>query len=151
MIAFNQVIGKMADDSAARLLRARAYLARNDSANAMLDLNYVLSFAPGNADALTLRGIVRSSMHDYDAALADLNQALGKKETVEAYFARAKLQESRGDAPHATADFRRATELKPTSLFDLIAQAESKKQIQQLSKQVPCGSAGGTGSTGTCL
>jgi hypothetical protein len=49
----------------------------------MLDLNYVLNFRPGNAEALTLRGIAWSAMHDYGKALADLNQALGKMETIE--------------------------------------------------------------------
>jgi hypothetical protein len=29
----------------------------------------------------------------------------------------------------------------------VVARAESKKQIQRLSRQVPCGSAGGAGST----
>jgi tetratricopeptide (TPR) repeat protein len=117
----------------------------------MLDLNHVLQFMPGNAEALTLRGIASSSMREYGAALADLDQALGKLETVEGYFARAKIHELQSDVPHATADFRRATELKPKGVFDLVAQAEAKKHIQQLSKRLPCGSAGRAESDGACL
>ena len=67
----------------------------------MTDLNYVLAFMPENAEALTLRGIVRSSMHEYGTALTDLNQALSKQETVEGYFARGKIHEQQSDVPHA--------------------------------------------------
>jgi tetratricopeptide (TPR) repeat protein len=133
------------------MLRARAFIAQSDTSHAMLDLNYVLNFTPGNAEALTLRGITWSAMHEYGAALNDLGQALDKQETVEGYFARAKIYDLKNDVPHATADFRRATELKPKGVFDLIAQAEAKKRIQQLSKSLPCGSAGRAPSDGACL
>jgi tetratricopeptide (TPR) repeat protein len=151
IIALNQVVGRTTDDFSARVLRARAYLGRSDTSGAMLDLNYVLNFVPGHAEALTLRGIARSSMHEYGEALGDLNQALGKQETVEGYFTRAKIYDLQGDVPHATADFRRATELKPKGIFDLAAQAESKKRIQQLSKRLPCGNAARTENDGACL
>jgi hypothetical protein len=84
-------------------------------------------------------------------ALSDLNQALDKQETVEGYFARARIYEQRNDVPHATADFRRATELNPKGVFDILAQAESKKHIQQLSKRLPCGNAGRADNDGACL
>jgi tetratricopeptide (TPR) repeat protein len=151
VLAFNQLIPKMTDDHAARVLRARAYLGKNDTSDAMTDLNYVLTFTPENTEALTLRGEVRSSLHDYAAALADLNHALDKQETVEGYFARGKIYEEQADVPHATSDFRRASELKPKAIFDLIAQAEAKKRVQQLSKRLPCGSAGRTENDGACL
>jgi hypothetical protein len=31
--------------------------------------------------------------------------------------------------------------LRPTSVFDVLAQTESKQKIKQLSKQLPCGNA----------
>jgi tetratricopeptide (TPR) repeat protein len=151
ILALNQVVGRMTDDTAARVLRARAYLGRSDTSAALLDLNYVINFAPGNAEALALRGITRSSMREYGAALEDLNQALGKQETVESYFARGKIYELKSDVPHATADFRRAAELKPKGVFDVLAQAEAKKRAQQLSKRLPCGSAGRADSDAACL
>jgi tetratricopeptide (TPR) repeat protein len=95
------------------MLRARAYLLRKDSANAISDLNYVLTFRSGDPDALILRGIAFTGTNDYEKALADLNQGLCKIETVDGYFARAQIYEHKNDVPHATADFRRAAELKP--------------------------------------
>jgi tetratricopeptide (TPR) repeat protein len=151
VLAFNQVIPRLADDHSARVLRARAYIGKNDTADAMTDLNYVLTFMPGNAEALTLRGEVRSSLRDYGPALTDLNLALDKQETVEGYFARGKIYEVQGDVPRATSDFRRSTELKPKGVFDLLAQAEAKKRIQQMTKRVPCGNAGPANNDGACL
>jgi tetratricopeptide (TPR) repeat protein len=133
------------------MLRARAYLLRKDSANAISDLNYVLTFRSGDPDALILRGIAFTGTNDYEKALADLNQGLGKIETVEGYFARAQIYEHKNDVPHATADFRRDAELKPGGLFDLIAQIEARKQVQQLSKRLPCGSSGRGGNDSGCL
>ena len=40
LVAFNQAIGTTADDSMARLLRARTYLAKGDANGAMPDLNF---------------------------------------------------------------------------------------------------------------
>jgi tetratricopeptide (TPR) repeat protein len=152
IVALNQLIeGPVDDDITPRVLRARAYLIRNETANAMLDLNYILNVRPGNGEVLILRGIASSAMHEYDKALADLNQGLGKLENVEGYFARAKIYQLKNDVPHATADFLRAAELKPKGLFDLLAQAESRKRVQQLSKRLPCGSSGRAESDGSCL
>jgi hypothetical protein len=41
--------------------------------------------------------------------------------------------------------------LKPRSLFDLVAQVEARKQVEQLSKRLPCGSSGRSQSDGACL
>jgi tetratricopeptide (TPR) repeat protein len=151
IVALGQVIARSTDDVPSRVLRARAYLSKNDTSNAMLDLNYALTARPDNAEALTVRGLGWSALHEYANALNDLNQALGKLETVEGYFARAKIYELRNDVPNATADFRRATELKPKGIFDLLAQAEAKKRIQSLSKRVPCGNTGRPATEGECL
>ena len=42
VVAFSQIVGKTADDTGARLLRARAYLAQKDTKDAMVDADYVL-------------------------------------------------------------------------------------------------------------
>jgi hypothetical protein len=41
--------------------------------------------------------------------------------------------------------------LAPKSPFDVLAQAEARKHIDQLAKRVPCGGAGRTGGNETCL
>jgi tetratricopeptide (TPR) repeat protein len=152
IVAFDQLIGKtVAFDTLARSLRARAYLGRKDTASAMTDLNLVLGTRPNDADALRLRGIAWSAMHEYDKALDDLTKAIAQRETVESYFARAKIYEAQSNFDKATSDFRRATQLTATNVFDVLAQAESKQKIQQLSKRIPCGSSARTASEGSCL
>jgi tetratricopeptide (TPR) repeat protein len=152
IVALDQLIGKsVALDSLARLLRARAYLARKDTASAMADLNLVLGTRPNDADALRLRGIAWLANRDYDKALDDLTKAIAQRETVESYFVRAKIYEAQNSVDKATNDFRRATQLAPGSAFDLVAQAESKQKLQQLSKRVPCGNSVRNDKDGTCL
>jgi uncharacterized protein HemY len=138
----------MSDDSLARMLRARAFVGLNKPADAMSDLNYVLNLRPDFSDALALRGIVWSTMTDYGKARDDLDRAISQRETVESYFARAKVFEAQNNPEKATDDYRRATQLAPAGVFDVLAQAESKRKIQELSKRLPCG---GSGQTGTCL
>jgi Uncharacterized enzyme of heme biosynthesis len=151
IVALNQVVGKSADDAVARTLRARAFLAKGDANGAMPDLNSILAVRPGDPQALSLRGIAWSAMRDYSKALDDLNASIAKQEAVENYFARAAVYEAKNDIKNATADFRRATQLAPKSVFDVLAQANAKQKIQQLSKRLPCGSAGQTQNGGTCL
>jgi tetratricopeptide (TPR) repeat protein len=152
IVALNQLVGKNpAYDPFARVLRARAYLGQYDTASAMADLNLVLAARPNDPDALGLRGIALSAMHENDKALDDLTRAIAQRETVEGYFARAKIYEAQSKFDKATDDFRRATQLTPTSVFDVLAQAASKQKIQQLSKQLPCGSSARAPAGGTCL
>jgi tetratricopeptide (TPR) repeat protein len=140
IVALNQLVGKPGD-TLARVLRARAYLGRKDADSAMADLNVVLGRQPTNADGLLLRGIAWSAKQNYAKALDDLSAAIAQRETVEGYFARAKAYEAQNIPGKAEKDYERATELRATSVFDLLAQAESKQKIKQLSKQLPCGNA----------
>jgi tetratricopeptide (TPR) repeat protein len=146
IVALNQLIGKnIGIDSFARMLRARAYLAKKDPVSAMADLNQVLVTRPNDADALRLRGIVYSTTKDYERALDDLGRSNALRETIEGYVARAAIYEAQGNIGKAASDYRRATELKPLNVFETLAQAESKKKVDQLSKRVPCA------KEGTCL
>jgi len=146
IVALNQLIGRnVAMEAFARMLRARAYLAKKDPVSAMADLNTVLATLPNNADALRLRGLVYSSTRDYERALEDLGKANELRETIEGYVARAAIYETQGKTDKAASDYRRATELKALNVFDRLAQAESKKKADQLSKRVPCS------KDGTCL
>jgi tetratricopeptide (TPR) repeat protein len=149
IVALDQVIGKAPAFAFAHTLRARAYLAKKDTASALADLNQVLGTRPSDADALGLRGIVYSQMHEYDKALDDLSKAIAQHETVERYFARAAIYEAQNKIDKATGDYKSATQLAPSSVFDIVAQNQSKQKIQQLSKRIPCGS--GQNRNDTCL
>ena len=103
------------DDSYTRVLRARAYLGLKKPDDAMKDLDYVLNAKPNFLAALALRGITWSALRDYGKAVDDLDRAIAQKETVESLFARARAHEALGHPGKATDDFRRATQLPPTS------------------------------------
>src|SRR5262249_15012638 len=149
IVALNQLIGKTAVmDAFARTLRARAYLGKHDAADAMIDLNLVLGTRPNDADALSLRGIAYAETHNYDKALADLSKAIAQHETVERYFARATIYEAQSKIDKATSDYKSATELPAKTVFDILAQAQAKQKILQLSKRVPCGKGN---NNETCL
>jgi tetratricopeptide (TPR) repeat protein len=152
IVALNQVIGKgTAFDVFARTLRARAYLAKKDTTDAMTDLDQVLTTRPNDVDALGLRGIAYSTMHEYDKALDDLSRALAQRETVELYFARASIYEAQNKIDKATSDYKSATQLAPKSVFDILAQAQSRQKIQQLSKSIPCSGGAKSNKDETCL
>lgn len=151
IIVFNQIIGKAADNTGARLLRARALLAQNDTRNAMSDADYVSSIQPEDPELLTVRGLIWSAMKEYGRAIDDLSQAIAKRETVENYIARGRAFEAKDDAARATSDFRHAIELAPKNVFDVVAQAAVKQKVDLLSKRIPCGRSGGADSEKTCL
>ena len=149
LVALNQVVGKSPDfDGLARVLRARVLLAKNDTANALVDLNTVLGSRPNDSAALQTRSLVWLAMHAYDNALDDLNKAIALHESVEVYFARAKLYETQNKLDKAADDYRRATQLPAVTAFDVLAQAAAKQKTQQFSKRVPCVNSTGAG---TCL
>jgi tetratricopeptide (TPR) repeat protein len=143
IVALNQIAGKSAAyDAFARTLRARAYLAKSDTADAMTDLNAVLGARPNDADALGLRGLTYAKTREYDKALNDLTRAIVQRETVERYFARATIYEAQNNFEKAANDYRSATQLAPGNVFDILAQAQAKQKIQQLAKRTPCGNSG---------
>lgn len=151
LLALNRIVGKDTFyESLARVLRARALLAKNDPAGALVDVNVALGKLPNQPDALQLRSLVWSAMHSYDNALEDINKVIAQRETVEAYLTRAKVYESQNKFDKATDDYRRATQLPPNTIFDLLAQVAAKQKTQQLSKKVPCGNSSHA-PEGTCL
>src|SRR5262249_9686358 len=151
IVALNQIIGKSpTQDAFARTLRARAYLAKNDTADAMTDLNFALDKRPNDAEALGLRGITYSAMKQYYKTLDRLSKSIAQRETVERYLARAAIYEKQNNFDKATSDYRSATQLAPKNVFDVLAQTQAKQKIQQLSKKKPCGS-GQSGKDDTCL
>ena len=98
-----------------------------------------------------MRGLAFSAQRDYPKALEDLNQAIEKQETVEDYAARAAVFEAQNQFDKAATDLRRATQLVPKHIFEVVAQNNAKQKLQQLSKRIPCEGAGQAKNSGTCL
>jgi cytochrome c-type biogenesis protein CcmH/NrfG len=74
-----------------------------------------------------------------------------QRETVERYFTRATIYEAQNNFDKATSDYRSATQLAPKNVFDILAQAQAKQKIQQLSKKIPCGNSAHGNKDETCL
>ena len=118
-------------------------LTKGDIDKAIADFNHALELKPGNGDALTGRGLARLRNKDYARALDDLNHAIASDGgRIASYTGRAAVYEAQGNRELAIADLRKASELKPKSVFDLLAQVTAKQRAQQLRKQLPCSSAG---------
>jgi tetratricopeptide (TPR) repeat protein len=97
------------------------------------------------------RGQVWIKRKDYAQALTDLNRAIALDGgSIESYSTRASVYDAEGKGELAIADLRTAANLKPKNIFDALAQAAAKRQIEQLEKRVPCAS-GGRPNGATCL
>ncbi len=60
------------------------------------------------------RGLVREAKRDYDAAIADYTEVIGRKPTIaEAYYNRGNVLKNKGDYDAAIADYTEAIRLKP--------------------------------------
>ena len=81
----------------------------------------------------------------------DLNRAIDAGGgSIFSYATRAAVYEAKGERELEIADLRKTTEMKPKTVFDMLAQATAKQRVQQLSKQLPCGSTGGAMNS-SCL
>jgi tetratricopeptide (TPR) repeat protein len=151
VVALNQVIAKTPDNGGARLLRARAFLAMNDLKAAMADAEAVSAVRADDPDLHMVRGLILLNMHDYRNALLDLDQAIEKRESAEGYIARGRAYEASNEPERAASDFRHALQFPPKNVFDVAAQTVIKQKVNQLSKRIPCGTAGVSDTAGTCL
>jgi tetratricopeptide (TPR) repeat protein len=100
---------------------------------------------------LAAHGLALSKKHDLTNALADLDRAIAQESGVESYYIRAEIYEARNENDHAIADFRKATEVRPKTLFDFLAQVDAKKRMEDLAKRIPCGTSGRGGVGDSCL
>lgn len=151
LLALNQVVGKNSDyENLARILRARALLIKKDTAGALADVNIAISARPDDPVALLTRSLIWLATHDLNKSLDDLDKAIARHEAVENYFVRAKIYEAQNKFDKATDDYRRVTQLPAVTVFDVLAQAEARQKVQQLSKKVPCGNSASS-TAGTCL
>jgi tetratricopeptide (TPR) repeat protein len=127
-------------------------LTKGDLDNAISSFDRAIQLKAGYADALTGRGLAWMKKSDYNRALADLNRAIEADGTkVLTYTTRASVYEAQGKTDLASLDLRKAVALPPKSPFDALAQAEAKRRVEHLTKQVPCGGGVRTNASDTCL
>jgi len=106
----------------------------------------VLEAGPGPAD--DIGAFLTLQINGIDALRAI--EADGTK--VLTYTARASVYEAQGKTDLASVDLRKAAALPAKSAFDTLAQAEAKRRVERLTKQIPCGGGGArTGAGETCL
>jgi Tfp pilus assembly protein PilF len=133
-------------------LRGQALLTKGNADKAISDFDRAIELKAGYADALTGRGLAWLKKSDYNRALADPNRAIEADGTkVLTYTARASVYEAQGKTDLASMDLRKAAALPPKSAFDTLAQAEAKRRVERLTKQIPCGGGARTGASETCL
>ncbi len=121
----NHVVASMAIESAleqnprsalALALRGRLRLAKDETAEALVDLDAALAIEPGLVSALVTRGQVRARRDDAAGALADLEVAVGRRpRDVRARVARGSVRLRVGDVDGALEDCDRALLESPIS------------------------------------
>ena len=95
------------------LLRTRAY------GEARADFDKAISLEPTLGEAFVNRGVALMADKDYAGALAEIDRglAIGVDEPAKAFYNRALVQESLGDARAAYFDYRKAQDLAPDWLL----------------------------------
>jgi tetratricopeptide (TPR) repeat protein len=151
IVSFNEVIARLPENALAYLLRGRALLVKEDLDGALADFDHALRLLPSYADALAAHSLVLSKKHDLTTALADVDRAIAQQPSVEGYSVRAEIYEARGENDRAIADLRKATEVRPKTIFDFLAQVDAKKHMDDLGKRIPCGTSGRSGVGDSCL
>ena len=143
IVALNQItMAAGEDDTGMRLVRARAYLGKGDAAGRHAGSEFDPRSPAGRRARADPAG---PGVHRPSATMprrsTDLDQAIEKQETVEDFTARAAVFEAQNQIDKAAADLRRATQLAPKQMFDIVAQTNAKQKLQQLSKKIPCDAA----------
>jgi Tfp pilus assembly protein PilF len=151
IVLFNEVIARVPESALGYELRGRAFLHKADLDRAREDLDQSLRLRPDEGHALAARAVTLLKMHDQTAALADVDRGITQEPGVEGYSVRAEIYEARGENDRAIADLRKATEVRPKSIFDFLAQVDAKKHMDDLAKRIPCGTSGRGGVGDSCL
>lgn len=108
--------GLVRRDRAGTLVNRGVMLLRSrDYASARADFDRAIALEPTLGEAFVNRGVTLMGDKDYAGALAEIDRglALGVDEPAKAYYNRALVQESLGDAPGAYHDYRKAQDLAP--------------------------------------
>jgi tetratricopeptide (TPR) repeat protein len=151
VVAFDEALSRGSDEPFVYLARGRALIAQGDLTRASADIDHALLLNPKFAAAFAARGLLFMKTRDVSRALEALDHAIAlDPRNIETYCARGGIRETQGERDLAIADFRKAIELAPKTFFDTLAQAEAKKHVLALDKQIPCHRTG-LGSGETCL
>lgn len=103
-------------DRAGTLVNRGVMLMRSrDYAAARADFDRAIALEPTLGEAFVNRGVSLMADRDYAGALAQIDHglALGVDEPAKAFYNRALVQESLGDATAAWRDYRKAQDLAP--------------------------------------
>src|SRR5215470_2122196 len=104
-----------------------------------------------NLPQRSLHALIYMKTRDVSHALEAFDRAVElDPRNIETYFERGGIHETQGERDLAIADFRKAIELQPKTFFDTVAQAQAKKHVLALDKQIPCHRTG-SGPGETCL
>jgi len=108
-----------------RTTRADTLLRLNRPAEALSDLDAAIALDPRKTEAFYARGLLRTKTGLYDAAIADFDALLARRDHINWYFARGLAKYFKGDWTDAALDFSRASRLAPHDNTFLIWLAKS--------------------------
>jgi Tfp pilus assembly protein PilF len=149
--ALDQAIAKMGNEPQPYSQRGRAFLAKGQFDRSIADFDMALKLRPRNSEALTGRAFAWMKKGDYARALADVEEGLSAQESIDGYHVRAQIHALQGNTDRATADLRKALGLKPSNVFDVEAQNNARKLLDELAKRISCGDPSQAGQSDTCL
>jgi len=92
---------------------ARAYLAKNDHANAAKACSYAIKYDPNDASLYVTRSEIYYAMKKYEEAIADLGKVIELQPDYLAYARRAELYREIGQPQKAIDDYEKARSLNP--------------------------------------
>src|SRR5262249_40678896 len=138
-------------DPVAYSLRGRALVAKGQVERGIADFDQALKLNPHLSDALVGRALAWTEKGSYERALADIDDALTARENIEGLYVRAQIYERQGKTDRAMADLKKAIDLAASNAFEVVAQANARKRLEQLAKLIPCGNISQAGDPGTCL
>jgi tetratricopeptide (TPR) repeat protein len=137
--ALDQSITNGSEEPSMFLLRGKALLESGELDRALADFDLALRLRPMYADALTARGMIWLKKNDFQRAVADLGQSIAAHPSIGAYVARGEAYEMQGKCSLASADYRKAREMKVDAFFAAEAQLVARSRLEQLARHKSCG------------
>ena len=136
--AADAAIGLSPKMAGAHFMRAQALGLQGNYTKAVADLTFVLNTAPGNPDALTLRGSAYRQMEKLDLALLDLDRALElSPNLIEGLLERGIVYWLLGRNDEARSDWQKLIDLAPKSPAAKSAESNLHKLNSGLDPNAP--------------
>jgi len=134
IIEWNEAVRVFPKDMIALFGRGGSFLARNDLAHAMADLDKAIEIDPEFANALRLRGAVHDKMREHDRAVADFDRAIAIYDKLLKLYSvpllrsdllaeRANAYNAKGERDRAVADYDQAIALVPNRVSLIASRA----------------------------